>query len=90
MNISNPKVAIFFLAFLPQFANPQLGSLTVQMLTLGGVFMLATLLIFGSIAWTAGFLGDWIKGSQRAQAIINRMAGVVFVSLAIRLATTQR
>ena len=90
MNITNPKVAIFFLAFLPQFANPQLGSITVQMLTLGGVFMLATLLIFGSIAWTAGFLGDWIKGSEKAQAIINRIAGVVFVSLAIRLATTER
>ncbi len=90
MNITNPKVAIFFLAFLPQFASPQLGSITVQMLMLGGVFMLATLLIFGSIAWTAGFLGDWIKSSEKAQAIINRIAGVVFVSLAIRLATTER
>ena len=90
MNITNPKVAIFFLAFLPQFANPKLGSITLQMLTLGGVFMLATLLIFGSIAWTAGFLGDWIKSSEKAQAIINRIAGVVFVSLAIRLATTER
>jgi len=90
MNITNPKVAIFFLAFLPQFADPSLGSITLQMLILGGVFMLATLLIFGSIAWSAGFLGEWIKGSTRAQATINRLAGVVFVALAIRLAITER
>lgn len=90
MNITNPKVAIFFLAFLPQFADPGRGSISAQILILGGVFIPATLLVFGAIAWTAGFLGDWIKGSARAQMIINRVAGVVFVSLAIKLATTER
>ncbi len=90
MNITNPKVAIFFLAFLPQFADPARGSLTLQMMGFGAVFIVATLLIFGSIAWTAGFLGEWLKNSRRAQIVMNRIAGAVFVGLALRLATTAR
>jgi threonine/homoserine/homoserine lactone efflux protein len=86
MNVTNPKVAIFFLAFLPQFANPANGSLALQMITLGAVFMLAALIVFGAIAWAAGFIGDWLKRSQRAQVMMNRFAGTVFVGLAMRLA----
>lgn len=85
MNITNPKVAIFFLAFLPQFTAPARGSLTLQMLSLGAVFMLATLLIFGGIAWCAGYLGEWLKRSERAQRLINRIAGGIFLLLAARL-----
>jgi threonine/homoserine/homoserine lactone efflux protein len=85
MNITNPKVSIFFLAFLPQFANPKLGSMTVQMLTLGAVFMLATLLVFGAIALLAGSLGPWLQRSGKSQRIMNRMAGTVFAALAVKL-----
>ncbi|MGB5327312.1 MAG: LysE family translocator [Gammaproteobacteria bacterium] len=90
MNITNPKVAIFFLAFLPQFADPAIGSITIQMMMFGGLFIIATLLIFGSIAWSAGFLGEWLKGSEKAQVILNRIAGTVFASLALRLAISER
>jgi threonine/homoserine/homoserine lactone efflux protein len=90
MNITNPKVAIFFLAFLPQFADPSRGSITIQMLMFGGLFIVSTLLIFSSIAWSAGFLGDWLKGSAKAQLIMNRIAGTVFTGLALRLAITER
>jgi threonine/homoserine/homoserine lactone efflux protein len=90
MNITNPKVAIFFLAFLPQFANPEAGSLTVQMLLFGLVFIVATLLVFGAVAWTAGFLGEWLRGSARAQVVMNRIAGTVFLALAVRLAVSER
>jgi threonine/homoserine/homoserine lactone efflux protein len=85
MNVTNPKVAIFFLAFLPQFANPARGSLALQMLTLGAVFMLAALIVFGTIAWAAGYIGDWLKNSRRAQTMMNRVAGTVFAGLALRL-----
>ena len=85
MNVTNPKVAIFFLAFLPQFANPAAGSLTMQILTLGGVFMLAALIVFTAIAWAAGFIGERLKRSPRAQRTMNRLAGVVFTGLALRL-----
>jgi threonine/homoserine/homoserine lactone efflux protein len=90
MNITNPKVAIFFLAFLPQFADPVIGSITIQMMMFGGLFIIATLLIFGSIAWSAGFLGEWLKGSEKAQVIMNRIAGTVFAGLALRLAISER
>ena len=90
MNITNPKVAIFFLAFLPQFADPSRGSITIQMLMFGGLFIVATLLIFGTIALSAGFLGEWLKESTKAQTVMNRVAGTVFMGLALRLAMSDR
>lgn len=90
MNVTNPKVSIFFLAFLPQFADPARGSLTLQMLMLGGVFIVSTILVFGSIALLAGSIGQWLNRSPRVQVVMNRVAGVVFVGLALKLATVTR
>jgi threonine/homoserine/homoserine lactone efflux protein len=90
MNITNPKVSIFFLAFLPQFADPSRGSISLQILLLGGLFILATILIFGVIALLAGTLGQWLNQSDGAQKILNIIAGCVFVGLALKLITTQQ
>ena len=90
MNITNPKVSIFFLAFLPQFADPSRDPISMQLLLLGGVFIIATILVFGSIALLAGTLGRWLNRSPRVQNIMNRVAGIVFVCLALRLATTEQ
>jgi len=90
MNVTNPKVSIFFLAFLPQFADPARGSLTIQMLLLGGVFIGSTIFIFGGIALTAGSIGQWLNRSPKTQVVMNRIAGTVFVGLALKLATTSR
>lgn len=90
MNITNPKVSIFFLAFLPQFADPQRGSVSVQILLLGGLFIVATILVFGGIALLAGALGTWLKRSARVQKVMHRVAGTVFLGLALKLATTDR
>jgi len=90
MNITNPKVSIFFLAFLPQFADPARGSVAVQVMLLGGLFIIATILVFGGVAIAAGSLRQWLSKSDRAQNILNKLTGVVLFGLAARLATAQR
>lgn len=90
MNVTNPKVSIFFLAFLPQFADPARGPVPRQILLLGALFILCTILVFGSIALLAGTLGQWLGRSPRAQAALNRMAGAVFAALALKLLITPR
>lgn len=90
MNVTNPKVSIFFLAFLPQFADPAQGSITAQMCLLGGVFMACTLLVFGGIALLAGTVSAWFSRSARVQRGLNRLAGVIFLGLALKLMTTRQ
>ncbi|WP_321407111.1 LysE family translocator [Tolumonas auensis] len=90
MNITNPKVSIFFLAFLPQFTNPASGHLTLQLLELGAVFIVCTFLVFGLISVLAGKLGCWFSQSPKAEVVMNRIAGSVFAALAVKLALTQR
>jgi threonine/homoserine/homoserine lactone efflux protein len=90
MNVTNPKVSIFFLAFLPQFADPARGSITLQILALGGIFILSTILVFGMVALVGGALGDWLNRSMRAQRIVNWIAGTIFLALALKLVATNR
>ena len=85
MNATNPKVAIFFLAFLPQFVDPALGPVQWQIVQLGACFGLATLLVFGGIAALAGRFGQRLRESVRAQQVLNRAAALVFAGLALRL-----
>jgi len=89
MNVTNPKVSIFFLAFLPQFADPAHGSISLQMVALGGIFIVATILVFGTVALVGGSLGDWLNRSMHAQRIVNWVAGAVFVGLAVRLVSAK-
>ncbi len=90
MNLSNPKVLVFFLAFLPQFADSALGPMGGQLMVLGLVFIVAALLVFGAIACFSGVFGALLLRSPRAQQWLNRIAGIVFLGLAVRLATAQR
>jgi threonine/homoserine/homoserine lactone efflux protein len=90
MNLTNPKVALFFLAFLPQFVKPQLGTVALQLAWFGFLFIVATLVCFGLIAWFAGSLGERLRRSGRVQRLLNRAAAVVFAGLALRLATSSR
>ncbi len=90
MNLTNPKVSIFFLAFLPQFADPARGRLTLQLVALGAIFMVAAFLVFSGVALLAGSIGPWLNRSARAQRIMNRVAGTIFGALALKLALTER
>jgi threonine/homoserine/homoserine lactone efflux protein len=90
MNLSNPKVVFFFLAFLPQFVDAQRGAVAWQLAQLGGIFILATLVSFGAISYFAASVGQRLRGSAQAQRWMNRTAGTVFAGLALRLALAQR
>jgi threonine/homoserine/homoserine lactone efflux protein len=90
MSLTNPKVLIFFLAFLPQFADPARGSLAPQIMVLCGVFMLAAFLVFGAMACFSGAFGRLLQKSASGQRWLNRVTALVFVGLALRLASLQR
>lgn len=90
MNVTNPKVSIFFLAFLPQFARPEAGNLPLQLVTLGLVFILVAFVVFGLISLLAGQIGGWFRRSKRAQQGLNWLAGCVFVGLALKLVSAER
>jgi threonine/homoserine/homoserine lactone efflux protein len=90
MNITNPKVSLFFLAFLPQFTDPARGSLPVQVILLGMTFIAATILVFGGIALLAGTLGSWLQRSSTVQCGLNWLAGTVFLGLALTLLLARR
>lgn len=84
MNVTNPKVQIFFLAFFPQFVTKGLDTAgtACQMVVLGVTFMIATLVVFGSIALLAGSIADRLR-TPRVQFWLNRIAAVLFCALAI-------
>ncbi|MEI6846473.1 MAG: LysE family translocator [Chlorobiaceae bacterium] len=90
MNLTNPKVALFFMAFLPQFADPLRGSMILQFFQLGGIFIIATILVFGIISAFAGGVGEKFRNSPTAQKVINRIAAAVFIGLAVKLAISER
>lgn len=90
MNVTNPKVSIFFLAFLPQFVDPARGPVIAQIVQLGLLFIVATILVFGSVSILAGTFGQWLNRSEAARRFLNRAAGLIFLGLAVRLAVAER
>jgi len=87
MNILNPKVALFFLAFLPQFASPMAGPIAVQMAAYGILFTLLVVVVFGAFGVLAGTLRGWLTRKPGAGTRgFGWIVALVYVALAIRLA----
>jgi len=89
MNVTNPKVTIFFLAFLPQFTNPGLGPVAPQLFMLGVVFGLISLLVFCAIAVVAAQLREWLTHHPGALVYLGRASSLILVLLACNLLFTR-
>jgi threonine/homoserine/homoserine lactone efflux protein len=86
-NLLNPKVTLFFIVFLPQFVNPHGGqSVMLQMLELGGVFMLQTVVVFSVFGVAAGMIGAYLKRRPKVGVWLDRLAGATFIGLGLRVA----
>lgn len=84
-NAINPKVILFFLSFLPQFVIPGHGSVAAQMAWLGIIFTVQAGVIFGLLGYFSGTVGQWINTSPRLGTAMDRLTGVIFVGLGLRL-----
>lgn len=85
-NMLNPKVTLFFLAFLPQFVNSEAGNVGLQMALLGTIFMAVTIVVFGAVAIFAAMIGDWVRRKPAIGERLNVFAGLTFIALGIRVA----
>ena len=84
-NAINPKVVMFFLAFLPQFVVADRGDAPWQIAQLGLIFTLQAALLFGLLGYFAGHVGRWLNRNAKAGLWLDRIAGIVFVGLGLKL-----
>jgi threonine/homoserine/homoserine lactone efflux protein len=89
-NVLNPKVALFFLAFLPQFVNRDSGHIPLQMFTLGIVFALFGIMFLSVIGYFSGGIGRWLVSRSRLTRTLRWLTGGVFIGLGVRLALVER
>lgn len=89
-NVMNPKIAVFFLAYLPQFVDPAAGGTAPQLLLLGLAFALLTWFIFSFLGYFSGALGDRLVRRPRLSHVLRWITGGVFVALGLRLALPER
>ena len=89
-NVLNPKVALFFLAFLPQFVDPAAWAAGLQMLGFGIAFTLMGLAVLSVVALTSGVLGERLRSNPSFAGILRWLTGSVLVALGLRLAVPER
>jgi threonine/homoserine/homoserine lactone efflux protein len=88
VNVLNPKTALFFLAFLPQFIDVSRGHATVQMIVLGLLFVIMGIFSDGMWALLAGSVGSWLKNHLAFLRAQRYFSGSVFIALGVAMAVT--
>ena len=86
VNVLNPKTALFFFAFLPQFVDPSRGSVPLQIVILGMLFALMASVTDGLYALLAGTFGGWLKGNARFLRAQRYITGSVYIGLGVTTA----
>ncbi|MGD9235714.1 MAG: LysE family translocator [Desulfobacterales bacterium] len=86
--ILNPKTALFFFAFLPQFVDASKSSITLQLLTLGCLFVIMAIVTDSLYALLAGTFGQWLKGTRSFLRIERYLVGTVYIALGVMAAFT--
>jgi threonine/homoserine/homoserine lactone efflux protein len=89
-NISNPKIAVFYFAFLPQFVLPAAARPTLSVFVLGLVFAGLTFLVKGPVGLGAGLLSGWLRSRPKVLSWLYRTSGAVLVGLGLKLAFERR
>ena len=82
----NPKTALFFLAFLPQFVDPSVGSVTLQLLTLGSMFVMMAIVTDSMYALLASTAGGWLKRNRSFLRVDRYIVGSVYIGLGLTAA----
>ncbi|RDE19722.1 LysE family translocator [Motiliproteus coralliicola] len=86
-NLANPKIAIFYFAYLPQFVSPTSDNAAFTLLALGTLFAVLTFVVKMPIGLLAGKLSGWIRSRPSVQIWLNRSSGGLLMALGLRLAT---
>ena len=89
-NVLNPKIAIFFLAFLPQFVDKGSSHVTLQMVILGLTFACFGLCFLLVVGYSSGAIGGWLTRRPQYAQFFQRLAGGILIGLGIRLALTEQ
>ena len=90
LNVLNPKLTVFFFAFLPHFLDASPGLLDPKLIGLGGIFMLMTLVVFAVYALASAAIRDLVLAAPVARRWIERALGAFLIGFAARLALTDR
>ena len=90
LNLLNPKLTVFFFAFLPQFLDTSPAMLDAKLIGLGGIFMLMTLAVFAVYAYASAAIRDRVLAAPVARRWFQRSLGALLIGLAARLALTDR
>jgi threonine/homoserine/homoserine lactone efflux protein len=89
-NLGNPKIAVFYFAFLPQFVPPGASRPTLSVFVLGLLFAILTFLVKGPIGLGAGALSAWLRARRQALLWLYRTSGAVLIGLGLKLAFERR